>query len=130
MDTNTLVNNYILQGRRLISSLDAENYPVTACFWYYFSEPRSWRLIIASPRVDQGGALPVYQFIQTLLPQTLENQEGFSLKDITVIGPTNPLILLLRTAIQTPPNAIAGINFSGNTINNTFIEGAYIYRLT
>jgi hypothetical protein len=41
----------------------------------------------------------------------------------------DPLVLLLRKAIVTGPG-ISGIRFTSNSVNGTFIDDAYIYRLT
>jgi hypothetical protein len=41
----------------------------------------------------------------------------------------DPIVVLLRKAISTGPG-IAGVRFTNNSVNGTFIDDAYIYRLT
>jgi len=52
-----------------------------------------------------------------------------TLQDITVVSPDEPMVNLLRTAVTTPPISISPIHFAGNSINNVFIDDAYIYRM-
>lgn len=51
-----------------------------------------------------------------------------SLNDVGVTDTSSTLVNLLRTAISTG-DGISGIRFSRNTINGTFIEDSYIYRI-
>ncbi len=128
MDSTLLVEKYINQGKIFIRNLDANNIKVDAALWFYDSDSKTWKLIIATPKYDQEGALKVYQQIENYLPHEGENH--ISLQDISVVSPHDYLISILRSAIKTPVDAIADIKFNDNTINNKYIEGAYIYRLT
>ena len=106
--------------------MDAHKYPVNAALWFFDQNSDTWKYILSTPKVDKEGPLKVYQEIQNLLR---EGKEAIALKDISVVSPTNSLILNLKTAITTPSKAISGIRFSRNVVNNFFIEDAYIYRV-
>ncbi|OGG15380.1 hypothetical protein A3D77_07615 [Candidatus Gottesmanbacteria bacterium RIFCSPHIGHO2_02_FULL_39_11] len=125
MDTKILVDKYITEGKTLLKNLDSKKFPVNAAMWFYDQNSDSWKYVISSSRVDEEGPLKVYQDIQSYLGNNI-----ISLKDISVVSPNNNLVVMLKKAISTGRTAISGIRFSKNTINNYFIEDAYIYRMT
>lgn len=127
MDSTILVDSYIKEGKELISNLDANRFPVDAALWFYDSDDKKWKLVIATSKYDEEGPLKVYTILQKYLPQTKENH--LSLSDIAATSPRNKLISLLRRAFTTSKNALSDISFKENTIGNTFIEAAHIYRI-
>ena len=128
MDKTILVEKDFKDGEILIQTLDETELKVHSAFWLYNSEADVWRLLIATPLVDKKGPLEVYKKINTVIDK-IQQPFDISLQSISVISPTNNLIKILGAAINTAPDAIGGIRFTRNTINNVFIEDAYIYRL-
>jgi len=124
-----LTKEMIEAGAELTRLLDQTPLVVSASLWLYIPESNIWRLIIVSPEVETSGPRKVYQKIQPVLSQILEEKPSIGLKDISVVENGNPLIALLRMAIRTGDD-ISGIRFSKNTISGHFIEDAYIYRMT
>jgi len=127
MATTVLVERDIQEGKDLIEALDKTEFKVDASLWFYSSDSDEWRLLIASPFVEENGPRKSYGFIRSVLAQP-SPPSGISLKNVSVLSPKNQLIKLLKTAISTGPD-IAGIRFTRNVINNTLIEDAYIYRI-
>ena len=123
-----LTKEMIESGAELTRLLDQAQLMVSASLWLYVPESNIWRLTIATPEVRTCGPKKVYQKIQSVLSQILEEQPSVGLKDISVVENDNALISLLRIAISTG-DGISGIRFSRNTINGQFIEDAYIYRM-
>ncbi len=128
MDKTALVERNIEDGRSLVSGLDDAGFPVRAALWLYLSDSDDWRFIIASLLADKIGPRQAYESVQSVLAG-LSPPVRVSLKEISVVSPNDPLILLLGQAIHTG-SGISGIRFARNTINGTFIEDAYIYRLS
>jgi hypothetical protein len=137
-----LVEKDIEDGRKLIEALDQADFRVHAALWFYFSDSEEWRLMIATPLVDEQGPKETYTRVQSVLaklfktsrfvpihgfPQ-VEVSTGISLKDISVVSPKHNIIQALRAAIRTGPG-ISGIRLTRNAFNNVFIEDAYIYRM-
>jgi len=114
-------------GKRLIEELDKLEFPILAALWFYFPESDEWRLIIATPLIDEMGPLEAYTLLQSKL-EKLKSLTEITLKDITIISPKDDLIKSLRIAIHTG-SGISGIRFTGNTINQVYINDAYIYRV-
>ena len=127
MDKTVLVERDIQEGKDLVEALDETEFKVDASLWFYSSDSDEWRLLIASPFVEENGPRKSYGFIRSVLTRP-SPPSGISLKNVSVLSPNNQLIKLLKTTIHTGLD-IAGIRFTRNVINNTLIEDAYIYRI-
>ena len=127
----TLVDADMKAGEALLSKLDEIKFDVRAAFWFYMPDSEEWRLIFASPAVDKKGPKEAYEKVQSQLPKLKEEFEQdyeLSLQNISLVSPNDDLVKLLKAAIKTGPE-VSNIRFTGNVINNVFIEDAYIYRV-
>jgi hypothetical protein len=115
-------------GAELIRRLDEAGFVVSAALWFYDSEANDWRFIIATPDLHRVGVRAAYKEVH-LVVAAMPKERSIPLKSISVVDPANPTISVLRVALKTGTD-IAGIRFSRNMINGTFIEDSYIYRLT
>ena len=118
----------IRAGEELTKRLDEARWPVDAALWFYKPADNVWRLIIASPALDQSGPHEAYKHIHDALAKIGDEWHALELKDVSVVSPREELVQTLRAALRTGP-AISGIRFSRNVINGHFIDDAYIYRL-
>ncbi len=125
--TESLSDSMMKAGAKLVERLDAENAKVKSSFWLYFSEEKTWKLIVASPLVDSEGPREYYKKVVAANELAEDSEEIISLNDIGVTNTSNQIVQLLKFALGTD-NGISGIRFSKNTINGMFIEDAYIYR--
>jgi len=124
MDKPTLVDDDMKAGEGLLKKLDGIKFDVKAAFWFYLPELNEWRLIFASPAVDKKGPKEAYETVQS----QLQDLKQLSLQNISLVSPNDNLVKLLKAAIKTGPG-VSHIRFTGNVINNVFIEDAYIYRV-
>ena len=124
-----LTTEMIVAGRGLLELLDRQKFRAKACFWFYFTESDRWRFVVASPEVRAKGPHAAYRKIQALARKVPHAAELFAPGDVTVVKDNDPLVTLLRKAVSTGPG-ISGIRFTSNSVNGTFIDDAYIYRLT
>ena len=127
MDKPTLVESDYEAGKALVLALDQARVNVKAAFWLYLPESNEWRLYLALPDVVQQGPRKAYETVQACMEQV--RPEGLSLRNISLVGPDDDLVKLLRSAIKKSGPGIVGIRFTGNVINNVLIEDAYIYRI-
>ncbi len=125
MDKESL--NHILkaQGGELLSYCDLKEFVVTSAFWFWESDVKKWTLIFATPIVDAEGPKEAYNRLLSF-----QKAVGIDMSLLSVTSPNHQLIKLLKVAIATGPRDISGIDFIGNTINNNYIEAAYIYRMS
>jgi hypothetical protein len=124
-----LTQRMIEAGRQLVELLDRQNVRAPGCLWFYFPESDRWRFVVASPEVRVHGPHAAYRKIEAIARKVPDAKEVFAPGDLTVVKDSDPLVVLLHKAISTGPG-ISGIRFTNNSINGTFIEDAYIYRLT
>lgn len=125
--TESLTDSMMKSGAKLIERLDANGSEIKSAFWLYFSEEKTWKLVIASPLVDSEGPREYYKRVVKANSEASEQEEIISLNDVGVTNPSTQIVQLLKFMIGTG-DGISGIRFSRNTINGVFIEDAYIYR--
>ncbi len=127
MVTATLVEKNIKDGETLIRALDKRgDLVVKGALWFFNPESEIWRLIIASPFVDEHGPKEAYKIAQEVL-KDISSKVDITLDEISMVGYNDDLIRLFRGAIHV--SGISGVRFRRNVIDNTFVEDAYIYRM-
>jgi hypothetical protein len=125
----SLSNEMISAGLELIRRLDDSGFDVSTAFWLYETDSNAWRFTIGTSDIRTRGLKAAYKQVQSILSAIPDDQPKISLKDISLVESSDPLILLMRVAIRTG-SGIAGIRLTRNMINGVLIEDAYIYRLT
>jgi len=115
-------------GRRLLDTLKSAGVEPMAALWLYMPESERWRLVVVPYDLESAGPKRIYERIQDALSKTEGVVSVIGLADIAVFGPQAPVIDLLRkAAVKGAPGA--GVRFTGNVIDGTLIEDAYIYTL-
>jgi hypothetical protein len=126
MDKTILVEEDISSGRSLIQALDRAGFPVVAALWNYLPEEGIWRLLIASPKVNERGPLATYEAIQEVL---LRLPGGVPLHQISAVSPEDPFVTELRIFAGTDPAPFIGSTYLRSAaIGDGYVEKAYIYR--
>lgn len=125
MATTVLVEADIEKGRKVLEALDQEGVNVASAFWLRDPEAEEFRLVLALPRAEEEGPRAAYRLVREALER---RRIEFPIWEINVVSSTDETAALLRRAVKTPPDAIVGIRFSHNVVNNKLIEDAYIYR--
>jgi hypothetical protein len=127
MDTDTLVENLIDDGRKLVDELPQRGFDVTAAFWLKPSEDGKWYFYIVSPMVDAEGILKAYGLLH---PPVRAMPQPFSIDPLKIklIGPTNPIARDVLTILGrvSGPHA-SPIPWGGIELGSMSIEGAYLY---
>lgn len=113
-------------GRRKLIDLPASHFRVKAAFWLYLPESHEWRLVIATPLVDEEGPQATYRDIRAVLATNLHL--NLSLQNISAVSPKEPLVKAFQSAMKTATDA-SGVRLTRNTLNGTYVEDAYIYRV-
>lgn len=125
--TEALSEQMMSAGAKLVERLDEKGSDVKSAFWLFFTENRTWKLIIASPLVTSEGPREFYKRVVAANSLAAAEEPLISLNNIGVTGLENHIVKLLKFAIGTG-SGISGVRFSRNTINGYFIDDAYIYR--
>lgn len=125
MDQEALVTPAIAAGKELLSFLDSEQFEITSALWLLISETQEWRLILASPKVDEVGPRQAFKMLAAKVQQ--KREIGISLGVISLVSPSDRTVSLFRLMIGTGPG-INEIRMTNNSINGVFIEDAVLYR--
>jgi hypothetical protein len=124
---NLLVGNWIHLGEILIEGLQEANFPLAAAFWLYTEERGRWRLILASPLVDEKGPMNAARKVDKLIRSKPELRPlifvGMSVK-----SPKEDLVRALR-ALRPYLKDEKGFRVSGQPVDGHFIQDAYVYIL-
>ncbi len=113
-------------GRRRLSVVGAHHFRVKAAFWWYLPESLEWRLVIATPLVDEKGPLATYKDIQKVL--IWHPDLNLSLQNISVLSPKDERVKAFNKAMRIAPDP-DGVRFTRSALNGTYIDDAYVYRL-
>ena len=122
-----LTSEHIRAGGLIVDALDKLDIGLKGAFWILLTEPRVWRLYLATSEARTLGPKAVYQKIAAELQKLPSDAEWIGAKDISVVEDRDPLFLMLRSLVHTGPG-IAGIRVSRNVIDGRLIEDSYIYR--
>ena len=126
MDKTMLVGFNAKEGQKLLYKLDQSGLKVTSAFWCYMDEYERYRLVIVTPFFDKHGVRKTYEKIQKVLRS---NEDiDLSLETVLVMSPDARLNKAMRTKFRTG-TGISGIRLTGNVIDGTYIEDAYLYRV-
>lgn len=121
-----LVERHVEEGEKLVRALDVVGFPVVAALWRFLPEEEEWRLLIASPKVNELGPLAVYTVIQEVL---IEQKIALRLSSISAVRSDEPLVSELRIFAGTDPAPFLGGTYLQKVvIGDKYIEGAYVYR--
>jgi hypothetical protein len=113
-------------GRRRVIDLPAKHFRVKAAFWLYWPESDEWRLVIATPLVDEQGPQATYRDIRAVLAANLAS--NLSLQNISAVSPKDPLVKAFQNAMKIVSDR-EGTRLTRNTLNGTYVEDAYVYKL-
>ena len=112
--------------------------PVRASLAELFAKDRPDGVVLATPNLSADhDARDVYKQMHDIIVERYGSQLSIAEQQqllrllaerVTLVSPSEPLVSILRMAVGTPPNAVSGIVFRNNVINNVLIEDAYIYR--
>lgn len=127
MASETLVSHEIQQGQAVLDAIDRAGLHVRTAFWLYADE--SWRLVLATPLVDDEGPLPAYRRIQQALAK-FGTADVVPLNRIQVISVRDPLIRAVKQVVHVPRTSRSPTRYTRNVVNGILVEDAYIYRST
>jgi hypothetical protein len=111
------------EGRTLLDRLLADGLPIAAALWNRDPVAEEWRLLFASPRVDEIGPRRVYRQIQKWLGRL--KLTHVALGNVVVLTARDPLVMALRSIMRVPPGGVSHLR--SNTVNGIYIDDAYVY---
>lgn len=114
-------------GKDLWDALRRQSaFPVTGALWLFDAERSGWKLVIASPRVEEIGARDSYRELAEAtkaIPAT-----GAQLLQIELVGPNDPTYTALRSVFG-QAYSVEGARLNHSLVNGIFVEDAYLYEV-
>lgn len=130
MATDTLVENLIDDGRKLVEELPHRGFEVSAAFWLQASENNKWYFYIVSPAVDTEGPVKAYRQLHPLV-RAMPQPFWIDPLEIKLIGPNNPIAQDVLSALRrTAPPRACPIRWGGKYLGNVSVEEAYLYPVS
>lgn len=117
-------NERIKAGRALINALDKTRFSVESAFWFYMSEAKDWRFIIASNFVSHNGPKKSYEFLNKIIQQ---QSIKIPLHYISVL-PLNDRLVVSMEMFLMGENISDGIFIKDCYLGEFYIEKAFVYR--
>ena len=87
MDTNTLVNDLVEDGRRIVEQLPQDGFEVTAAFWLKKAEDGLWYFYIVSPVAEPERLNNAYGRLHTLI-RRMPEPHWIDPLEVRLIGPS------------------------------------------
>jgi hypothetical protein len=124
MDTVTLVGNQIDDGQKLLDRLDRDGVNVLAACWAKPADEDRWSLYIATPVVDEKGAIEAYREVY----RVLRAMRSFWItdSDIKLIGEKHPVTKDLLDLLRRHPG-VGGAQSTRLLLGGTPTEEVYTY---
>ena len=126
MDTYTLVENRIDDGRKLINGLTQAGFPLTAVCWVKTSEEGDWYLYIASIAVDQKDLASAYREVYGVL--TSLSGTSISVSDVKLVGVNNPITKEILEIRERYPGKLPTIS-RRRQLGSVAVDEVYVYPL-
>ena len=124
MATETLVEDQIEEGRRLLASLFLDAFDVVAAFWLKTSEEGEWSFCIATPMHDPAGRKNAYENLNKVLRATPDL--AISPLAIRIVAADDPIAIDAVKRLQ-ESGGNRPVRCRGAQLGGVFIEEAYIY---
>jgi hypothetical protein len=129
VDTNTLVDGLIEDGRRILDELPQGGFEVTAAFWLKAAEDGQWYFYIVSPVAERERMNDAYRRLYTLI-RRMPEPLWLDPLEVKLIGPSNPIARDVLAIHQRVPGPTVGpIRWGGRQLGNVSVDGAYLYPL-
>lgn len=120
-----LTDEMIAAGAELTRTLDRARWPIVAALWLFESENNHWRLLLASPSVDEEGPRESYKHVSEALRAL---HPAVPLESVKVVPSDDPIVSVFRSAYRTAAS-VEGRRLFRSAINGHFVDDAYVYRL-
>ncbi len=119
MGTELLVDEDIRLGRDVVEALEKADFPHRAALWYFAPEFDDWRLVIATPLVEEIGSPRAYKRLSSILKKH-ETAWEFPSDWIWLVDPDFPALdaiarrlhLGRKRELRYSPTRIAGLRTS------------------
>lgn len=101
-------------------------FPMCGVLWLFESGFNEWRLLIASPRVDEVGSRQAYGELSRTTKTVRASEDQFL--RLVLISPTAPFYQALRSVFGKTAS-VEGTRLGNTQIGGMYIDDAYLYEI-
>jgi hypothetical protein len=113
-------------GRKLWQALrENRDFPAKGVLWLLDSE-NGWRLLVATPRVDEVGRRKAYEELGALTRGVVAGASQSLL--VELISPKTPLYQALRSVFGKTAS-VEGARLGNTQVSGMYIDDAYLYEI-
>lgn len=114
-------------GRNIWQALRKnKKFPIQGIFWLFEPDANEWRLVVATPRVDEVGPRDAYGELADITRKIPADSD--QLLKIELISPAQPLYQALR-AVFAHTASVTGARLGNTQVRGMFINEAYLYEV-
>jgi hypothetical protein len=128
MAAAVLVERQIEDGERIVKALEEDEIPIAAAFWLSRPESGDWRLVIATPLVDEKGLLFALSRLHSVR-NAIDPEGRLRLYSLTAQSPKKEGIRGLIEEGRKHPEYYRGRYLSSRPYGRSYLEDIYVYRL-
>jgi hypothetical protein len=122
-----LVSEDIRSGASLVTALLASNFRVSAALWIHDPNTDDWRLVIASPEVQELGKERSYRRVQEVL-QKGDVPARIDLSRVILLSDEDPEVEYLRSLSRGERATSLVIPFSERIVAGRAVDSGYLYE--
>lgn len=129
MDTNTLVNELVEDGKKIVEQLPRDGFEVTAAFWLKAAEDGEWYFYIASPVAEAERLSDAYRKLYSII-RRMPEPHWIDPLEVKLIGSSNPIAKdVLDIHKRFGGLNVCPIRWGGKELGNVRVEEALVYPL-
>ena len=125
MAKKALLDADLRLGEKILESLDAAKFPISAAIWILTDED-GWELVIGSPTYETSGPNDAHRKLITALRK--DDPESMDFRDVRLMGNDNPFIRELRRLFGKTAS-VMGMRLGGHRIGGLWLDDAVVYRI-
>ena len=123
----SLTNEMMEAGSVFVQEIERSSLHLHAALWIQQTPDDFWKFILAFPEVRLDGPRYVYKQLRAISKRISPEVYKIGVEIISVVEERDRLIQIFKGVIKVHGG---GIRFSRNSLNGTYIEDAYIYKMT
>lgn len=123
----SFTNEMMAAGAVFVREIEQSSLHLCAALWIQPTPDDFWKFILAFPEVRLEGPRYVYKKLRSISNRISPDEYKIGTETVSVVEERDRLIQMFRGVIRVDSG---GVRFSRNSLNGTYIEDAYIYKMT
>jgi len=123
----SFTNEMMEAGSVFVREIERSSLHLHAALWIQQTPDDFWKFVLAFPEVRLEGPRYVYKKLRSISNRIPPDEFKIGTEIISVVEEKDRFIQIFKAAIRVDGG---GVRFTRNSLNGTYIEDAYIYKMT